>query len=148
MAGIKRLNLVTEPTSREKQEKKKVWGSKYSADTDKVSKSDSVDVPDRMEVVFRENPMHRWLCLTPKEWNQHVGYCVGIPVTLEKTKIDPFEYQFVLDRVSQIALCSQPRSMPIKSPYFSMGKLSRADHVQISKVMAKILFDPSIADTL
>jgi hypothetical protein len=101
-----------------------------------------------MEVVFRENPMHRWLCLTPKEWNQHVGYWVGIPVTLEKTKIDPFEYQFVLDRVSQIALCSQPRSMTIKSPYLSMGKLSRADHVQISKVMAKILFDPSIADTL
>jgi hypothetical protein len=145
---VKRVSLKTSPTSRERSEKKKVWGTKYQAENDKVIKPDSVDVPDRMELVFRDNPLNRWICLTPKEWNQHVGYWVGIPVALEHTKLDPFEYQFVFDRVNQIALCSQPKAMPIKSPYLSMGKLSRQDHVGISKTMAKILFDPSIADTL
>ena len=143
-----RLNLKTTPTSREKQEKKKQWGSRYSTEDDKVVLSESVDVPDRMMIVFRDNPFNRWLCLTPKEWNKHVGYWIGLPVTIERTKLDPFEYQFVLDRVTQIALCSQPRSLPLNPPYLTLGRLSRTDHVQISKIIGKILFDPLIGDNL
>jgi mRNA-degrading endonuclease toxin of MazEF toxin-antitoxin module len=143
-----RVDLKTKPTIREKKEKRKAWGAKYSAAENKVTKPEQVDCPDRMEIVFRDNPLNRWLCLTPKAWNMHVGYFVAVPVTVERTKLDPFEYNFLLDKVSQIALCAQPQSLPIKPPYLSMGKLSRGDHAQISKTMAKLLFDPSIGDSL
>lgn len=143
-----RVNLKSTPTNRERKQKKKVWGSKYSASENKVSQPEQTDCPDRMEIVFRENPLDRWLCLTPKEWNLHVGYFVAVPVTVEKTKLDPFEYNFVLDKVSQIALCAQPQSIQLQPPYLSFGKLSRTDHAHISKTIAKLLFDPSIADTL
>jgi hypothetical protein len=143
-----RIDLKTKQTSREKNELKKKWGTKYSVEDDKVILSDSIDVPERMMVVFKTNPFERWLCLTPKEWNKAMGFFVAIPVTIERTKQDPFEYQFVLDRVTQIALCSQPRSIKLSPPYLALGKLSRTDHVQISKIISKIIFDPSIGDIL
>jgi mRNA-degrading endonuclease toxin of MazEF toxin-antitoxin module len=143
-----RVDLKSKPTSREKKEKRKAWGSKYSASENKISNPEQVNIPDRMEIVWRENPLNRWLVLTPKNWNMHVGYFVAIPVTIERTKLDPFEYNFILDKVSMIALCSQPQSIALDPPYMSFGKLSHKDHAQISTTMAKILFDPQLADTL
>jgi mRNA-degrading endonuclease toxin of MazEF toxin-antitoxin module len=143
-----RVDLKSKPTNREKKEKRKVWGSKYSAAENKISNPEQVDCPDRMEIVWRENPLNRWLCLTPKAWNEHVGYFIAVPVTVERTKLDPFEYNFVLDKVSMIALCSQIQSLPLNPPYMSFGKLSQKDHVQISTTIAKLIFDPVIADTL
>jgi hypothetical protein len=138
-----------DPTSRIKtsRESKKKPISKTSAPNEKSSTTQQIEVPDRMHIIFRDNPANRWLVLTPKEYNAHHSHFVALPVTLEKSHLCPFEYQFVLDRVSMIAL-AQPRTILLTPPYVAMGRLSRIDHEQISKIIFKLIGEPNLAINL
>lgn len=134
-------------TSRDKRRRR--IESKFAAPDQKTTLShQATECPDRMEVIYRDNVFSRWLVLTPREWNLHQGYFVAIPVTVDRTHVDPFEYPFFLDRQNQIALCSQPKSIKLEPPYISLGRLTRADHEAVSRLMIKILCDAEIANSL
>jgi hypothetical protein len=122
--------------------------SRYSAPDKQSAKTTETHCPDRMDVIFRDNPFNRLLVLTPLAFNMHHGFFVALPVTIERTKLDPFEYQFVLDRQTQIALCDQPHSIKLNPPYICIGKLSKTDHESVSRLMIKILCAPSIGNSL
>lgn len=122
--------------------------SKFAAPNEKNAMPGSIKCPGRMELFFKSDPLDRWLCLTPKEWNEHHGYYMAIPVTIERSKDDPFEYHFVYDRQSMIGLCHQIHSLPIDSPYMSLGFLTRIDHEQISRLIIKIIGEPSLSSKI
>jgi len=143
---MERLNVTKRPSLKTKREhgKKPI---KYQAPKEPVTQPSKVEVPDRMEIVFKDTALNRWLVLTPKEWNEHHCMMICLPVTIEKSHFDPFEYGFVLDRLNMIAL-PQPRTIELKPPYVSIGKLTRYDHEIITRLITKLIGEPSIANTI
>jgi len=138
-----RINVNKRPSVRTRRDQ----GSKavkFQAPKEPVTQPVKVEVPDRMEVIFKDQALNRWLVLTPKEWNEHHCMMICLPVTIEKTHLDPFEYSFVLGRLSMIALL-QPRTIALKPPYVAIGRLTRYDHQLISRQLFKLIGDPTIA---
>lgn len=118
---------------------------RYQAPEKKVFTPTQLDVPDRMHILFKSAPDERWLVLTPKEYNKHVGYFIAVPVTIEKTRLNPYEYSFVFERQTLRALCDQPQSIKLAPPYMTYGRLSKQDHVCVTKLLLKVIGESSLA---